>query len=123
MDWNTPLYFPEYSEEGMPIGFSEYTLRDFEDRAMLPREHGVDFRYFVTDDSDGLWWVMKCVVQGARPIRISHHESEDEAKRVAMEYNVQLAYEKAEEEGAFFCTKEEMEENIYAESICFAGGK
>lgn len=95
LDWNTPLYFITKGE------IFELRLSDFEERAMLPREHGVDFRYFVTDDSEGVWWVMKCVVQGARPIRISHHETEEEAKRVANNYNINLAYDKALEEGCF----------------------
>ena len=101
MDWNTKLYVPEFSREGFPLGFYEVTLRDYEDRAMLPRECGVTWRYDISEDMDGIWWVMKYLVQGARPIRISHHETEEEAGRVAMEYNIALAYEKALEEGAF----------------------
>ena len=95
MDWNTPLYFIAKGE------IFQLHLSDFEDRAMLPRECGVSWRYDISEDMDGIWWVMKYLVQGARPIRISHHESEQEAGRVAMEYNIALAYDKALEEGAF----------------------
>ena len=95
LTWKTPLYVVS---EGR---IRKCTLKDFELHAMLPRERGVDFRYFVDEDSDGLYWVMKVPVQGARPIRISFHSDKKEAQRCADSYNIGMAYEKAIEEGAF----------------------
>lgn len=95
MNWNTPLFI---IEEDTII---QVPLSDWKTSAMLPREHGTDFRYFADKDSDGLWWVKKVPVQGARAIRISHHETEEEAQMCAQNYCLTMAYEKAIEEGAF----------------------
>ena len=95
LNWNTTVFrIADGRIQGVPLSF-------YEDYAMLPREHGADFRYFVAEDSEGLFWVMKCPVQGARPIRISHHETEEEAKSVASGYNVLMAYERALEHEVF----------------------